>query len=166
MKIEQMIGLRVQELREELEPKGKVSQAELGKRLGAYLTKDWPRQSVSHAEAGNRAFTAVEILALARVLGVSVEDLLRPPAGAERVEFPSGESWAADEPRGSIGVDAQFPLYDRWVELNEAAAQLREAGALLKQVDRKQVAALNAVAQSWDTLRQLLTESVAKSTDR
>lgn len=93
MTIEQMIGRRIQDLRQQIDD-GSTSQAEIGRRLGSYLPKPWARQSVSHAEAGNRAFTAVELIALSRVFDIPVADLLTPPPGV-RVEFPSGKEWGA-----------------------------------------------------------------------
>jgi transcriptional regulator with XRE-family HTH domain len=53
------------------------TQAELGARLEARLGRTWPRQAVSAAEKGRRAFTAAELFAIADALGCGVPDLLR-----------------------------------------------------------------------------------------
>src|SRR3954468_21857578 len=51
------------------------TQEDLGERLAEHLGRPWPRQAVSLAEQGGRAFTAAELVAVARVLGVAVADL-------------------------------------------------------------------------------------------
>lgn len=53
------------------------SQTELGRRMRLHLgfDSDWPRQSVSSAEKGHRALKATELVALGRVLNVSISDL-------------------------------------------------------------------------------------------
>lgn len=55
-----------------------MSQAELGERLSERLDKPWTRQAVWSAEKGGRAFTAAELVALAEVLDVTIEELFRP----------------------------------------------------------------------------------------
>jgi len=62
-----------------------LTQAELARRLAAYLGSAWPRQRVSVAEAGKRPWLAVEVLAVGEILGVSPMLLLSAVA-----EYPSG----------------------------------------------------------------------------
>jgi len=74
LRIEEVIGQWIAEGRDQTG----MSQAELGEQLEKLLGKSWPRQAVSAAEKGRRAFTAAELVAFAIALGCNVEDLLQP----------------------------------------------------------------------------------------
>ena len=87
MRIEQMVGLRIKALRME---RG-MKQQQLGNLLEPLLGKAWHRQTVSLAEKGQRAYTAVELYALAEVLETTVGHLLLPTIEVQQVEMPSGE---------------------------------------------------------------------------
>ena len=65
--IAQVIGGNLRVRREQLG----WSQATLGQRMAATLDTPWTRQQVYVAEKGIRAFTAVDITALAAALGVT-----------------------------------------------------------------------------------------------
>jgi transcriptional regulator with XRE-family HTH domain len=104
VQLEQVIGRRIAEYRRVLDRErreggeGGLSQEELGRRLGDHLAnkdgsrKEWAKQAVWQAERGERAFTAVELVAFALVLGVTLEDLLRPIEDPdEEIEMPSGK---------------------------------------------------------------------------
>ena len=78
-----MIGQRIRARREELE----LSQAQLGKHMGELLGRDWPRQAVSAAERGARAFTAAELVAFAVSLQTSISGLLMPRADVTEIEL-------------------------------------------------------------------------------
>lgn len=86
MKIEEHIGRRVREHRTEQ----RMSQDELARRLETYVGHLWSRQAVSATEKGNRAFTAVDLVALAMVLNTTPGDLITPPPGAT-VDLPGGQ---------------------------------------------------------------------------
>ena len=86
MRIEEIVGKRVQAKREELG----WSQAELGQRLGKHLGSSWSRQSVSAAEKGKRAFPVAEMVAFAHVLDVTISYLLMPPPDVLEVELTPG----------------------------------------------------------------------------
>lgn len=88
MRVEEIIGMRMRQRREELDR----TQEELGRELGVFLGKPWSRQSVSSAEQGKRAFTAAEIYAIANCLRMTFVSLLRPPTDVAEVEMPSGET--------------------------------------------------------------------------
>lgn len=88
MRIEEVIGQRMKAGREYHE----LTQEQVGERLGELLGKPWSRQSVSLAEQGRRAFTAVEIAAIAYVVNTSVSRLFTPPAAVRKIEFPTGMS--------------------------------------------------------------------------
>lgn len=79
VKIEQVIGERIRELREGLG----ISQAELGNRLPL----PWPRQAVSAAEKGRRAFAAAELANFATTLGVGIADLVGEADGRPNVDY-------------------------------------------------------------------------------
>lgn len=86
MKLEELIGLRVQRSREE---QG-ISQPEMGRLLEPLLGSVWPRQTVSAAERGKRAWASSELFAFAHVLQVPVGHLMTPTAEVDEVELASG----------------------------------------------------------------------------
>ncbi|GAB3494016.1 helix-turn-helix transcriptional regulator [Amycolatopsis cihanbeyliensis] len=86
MRLEEMIGRRVRDVRELNE----MTQQEVGEKLAHLLGKPWSRQAVSAAEQGNRAFTAAELVAIAQVIGTTVARLFSPPLDADEIELPSG----------------------------------------------------------------------------
>jgi transcriptional regulator with XRE-family HTH domain len=86
MRIEEIIGLRIREVRT---AKG-WTQADLGVRMMLGLEKPWTPQAVSLAEKGERDFRAVELLMLAALLGVSVEYFFLSPDLTNRsVDLPA-----------------------------------------------------------------------------
>ncbi|MCX2965592.1 helix-turn-helix domain-containing protein [Gordonia aquimaris] len=115
MKIEEVIGHRIQVLRESLaSPLGeKVSQTEFGRRLGPLLGKEWSRQAVWMAESGKRAFTAVELVAIAHVLRTPVSSLMLPPGDVEGIDMPTGATIDASE----------FAVTNRFTDLPEHLRQ-------------------------------------------
>jgi transcriptional regulator with XRE-family HTH domain len=86
VRLEQVIGHRMRERREEMA----LTQEQAGHRIGELLGRPWPRQAVSAAEKGDRAFTAAELVAIAFALDTNVSWLLTPLAGGLGVEMPSG----------------------------------------------------------------------------
>lgn len=90
MRIEEVIGRRIQELRKAQPGAEEMTQERLGALLAPLLGKPWSRQAVSAAEAGRRAFTAAEVVALATVLGTTIDDLFDLRRQTE-VVMPSGE---------------------------------------------------------------------------
>jgi 8-oxo-dGTP pyrophosphatase MutT (NUDIX family)/transcriptional regulator with XRE-family HTH domain len=85
-------------VRELREGKG-MTQEQLGLAIGELLGKPWPRQTVSSAEAGRRAFTAVELVAIAMALGAYVGNLFTPSPAAPRsgIELGPGVEPDSDE---------------------------------------------------------------------
>lgn len=65
-------GLRVKELRKALQ----ISQRELSDRLQV-VGLDIDKNAVQRMESGQRFITDIEIVALAKVLGVAIEELIR-----------------------------------------------------------------------------------------
>lgn len=103
MKIEAVVGDRVREARKT----AGMRQEEFGSALESLLGRSWSRQAVSLAEQGGRAFTAAELVAISRVLNVSVGKLLTPKT--KTVTMPSGTEigakelgWAADSEGSKI----------------------------------------------------------------
>lgn len=86
MRIGQVIGERV---RVQREARG-WTQAKLGELVGSQLGQEWPRQAISAAEKGKRAFTAAELVTFAHVLGVGIGHLLTPPPGVDSIEMAPG----------------------------------------------------------------------------
>lgn len=95
MKVEELVGRRVREMRE---LRG-MTQEQLGAAIGELLGKPWPRQTVSAAEGGRRAFTAVELVAIARALSFYVGALFTPSwdMGAPAIELSPGSSFELSE---------------------------------------------------------------------
>lgn len=86
VRVEDVIGQWITRGRED----AGITQAELGEQLGKYLGRPWPRQAVSAAEKGRRAFSAAELVAFAAVLGTSVASLLEPPPGTAAITLAEG----------------------------------------------------------------------------
>jgi transcriptional regulator with XRE-family HTH domain len=74
VRVEEVVGRRIRDIRDS---QG-MTQEQLGQDIGKLLGKPWPRQTVSLAEQGRRAFTAVELVALAKTLNVYVGHLFTP----------------------------------------------------------------------------------------
>jgi Helix-turn-helix len=119
MRIEEVIGQRLTLYRG-----AHMSQELLGKRLGAYLGKEWTRQAVSHAEHGRRDFRAAELVALAKVIGVPVARLMVPPEGTKQIEL-GGQGIAAGE------LTDLFLLPEQWGTLREGDAIHQRIGVAL-----------------------------------
>lgn len=117
MRIEDVIGQRLLEGRKELE----MTQAQIGEELGRYLGKPWPRQAVSAAENGDRAFTAPEIVAFAMVLGCTIETLLEPPAGVDEVTLGDGPPLDSRHFRAAAATNSDL------ADLAAAMTELRHA---------------------------------------
>lgn len=87
MRLEEVIGHRMRERREQ---RG-LTQEEAGQSIGRELgRRAWTRQAVSAAEKGDRAFTAAELVAIAFALDTTVSWLLTPLAGDFGVQMPTG----------------------------------------------------------------------------
>ena len=143
MKIEEIVGQRIRERREQLA----LSQAMLGKLIGEHLGRDWPRQAVSAAEKGDRQFGIAEMVAFAHVLGVSIAHLITPPADVAAVQLAPGVScerdvviqaviplMAADKPLDRELVDAYSQLLLHSRQLSRAADGLQEDMERIQQV--------------------------------
>lgn len=104
MKIEDVVGYWIAQGREQA---GK-SQGTVGVELGEHLGKPWPRQAVSAAENGRRAFTAAELIAFSMVLGCTIETLFQPPPGVEKVELGDGVELDARYLRTTAGTNADL----------------------------------------------------------
>jgi hypothetical protein len=133
VKLEKMIGAQVAAARD-----GKMTQAELGERVGRYLGKQWSRQTVSAAEKGGRAFTALELLALSTELDVPLSSLLSP-VGDEAdgvVETPGGIPIPVARLLPGSGSDAMQGEIRLPEEQGATKAQARAIFALAESVDR------------------------------
>jgi transcriptional regulator with XRE-family HTH domain len=120
--IEQMIGGKIRAKRKALD----LTQEDLGAALGDYLEKPWPRQAVYEAERGMRQFRAVELVALAEVLGISPGSLVSSPG--EPIELPSGKRF--DPPTAGSSADLSERvglLQDALVRVDELQNVIDEA---------------------------------------
>jgi hypothetical protein len=90
------------------------------------------------AEAGDRAFTAAELVGLALLLDTTVEGLLRPPLSCRAVELSPGSAVHAAYLSSTEPVD--WRARDRLAHLHELAAQVIELGEHLQ----------HAIAQAAD----------------
>ncbi len=102
MRVEEVVGDR---LRRERERAG-LSQAQVGQYVAPLLGRVLPRQAISHAEAGKRAFTAAELVAFAHVIGCDVAKLLELPPHVDAVTMPSGRTLDRDQ----FPVDESEPV--------------------------------------------------------
>jgi transcriptional regulator with XRE-family HTH domain len=91
MRPQTIVGERIREARKAL----RMTQTELGRLLERYLGTPWKAQSVSAAERGDRDFAVVDLIALARVLGIDPSELV--PGRDVAVTFPG--------PIGTVGPD-------------------------------------------------------------
>ena len=88
MRVEETVGRRVREARERVG----MSQRELGQHIAPLLGRVLSRQSISQAEQGHRAFSAVDLVMFANVLDVDAAFLLSIPPAVEQIEMPSGHA--------------------------------------------------------------------------
>jgi transcriptional regulator with XRE-family HTH domain len=119
------IGRRVRELREAR----KMSQQQLGDELGRWLEKPWPRQTVSMAELGKRAFAADELVALAVCLRVPVTRLVAPLL-FDKLMLPGGE---VEPPREDVaGYESFVRMHDAAFDVNAAVAEVSRGNTRLR----------------------------------
>ncbi|WP_016691454.1 helix-turn-helix domain-containing protein [Rhodococcus rhodochrous] len=123
--IEEVIGTRIQQRREQLG----LSQAKLGEMLAATLGKPWSRQAVSLAEKGGRAFVAAELVALAESLDISIAQLFVPSTGlGGKVLLPSGHLMPVTALMQLAGSPASSPDAHS-IRTEEAAARIMAMAA-------------------------------------
>jgi transcriptional regulator with XRE-family HTH domain len=91
LRVEQYVGQRIRNRREELD----MTQEVFGRELGHWLGKPWSRSTVSVAENGGRAFPAAQLVAISHVLRTTVSHLFTPPAGIGEITMPSGAIFPA-----------------------------------------------------------------------
>lgn len=133
MRIEEYIGHRVRERREELD----MTQEELGRKLGDLLGKPWPRQTVSTAERGARAFPAVELLALATVLRVPVHRLVTPTLREIEIDLPAARVLLRDDRVGpGGGLRARHAAVHLLTAFRRAQRDLDDAEKALRELDQ------------------------------
>lgn len=122
LKIERIVGERIRIAREAMG----YSQTELGRRIGEALDKAWPRQAISAAERGERAFTASELFVFGQILRVPVSSFFSPPSGVDEIEVSSGTTYPtsvlddlriADNPAQEILYDLERQV-DELTEAN------------------------------------------------
>lgn len=124
MRLEEVIGARIATNRD-----GRMTQAEFGERVGRYLGKTWSRQTVSAAEKGGRAFTALELIVISIVLDIPMGVLFLPnaAAGTAELETPGGVPLPVESVINhvSTGVVVSEPMHDP-AELFEAPNAILE----------------------------------------
>jgi transcriptional regulator with XRE-family HTH domain len=146
VRIEDVVGQWITRAREEVG----LTQAQLGEELGRYLGKPWPRQAVSAAEKGRRSFTAAELVALAAVLGRSVDSLLVPPDDVPAVKLAEGAPIDSRHLRGSNEVASDASLK----ELIQTLIHVRrELPVLLESAQRLDNLMDNAAMEVWASAR-------------
>lgn len=107
-----------------------MTQVELGERLGELLGKPWPKQAVSAAENGRRAFTAAELVAFAVALGCNVETLLEPPADVATVTLSDGPPLPSGHLRARAATNSDL------ADAVESMQRLREVWERLRECTR------------------------------
>lgn len=152
MKPEEMVGRRVAEIRERLG----MTQQQLGEDLEPLLGKSWPRQTVSSAEKGKRAFTAAELIALAIVLKTQANRLLIAPIEMEELEMPGGLFVGRDTLSAVLGyrggdVDERFHAI---AATGKAVNAIREVASLTSERIRTDDAQLDRLKQLYEDLAE------------
>lgn len=148
MRVEEVVGRRIREAREAQD----ITQEDFGKTLGRLLGKPWPRQAVSAAEKGQRAFTAAELVGIAVALGRDVADMFRLPADSETLTMPSGEVLTGRDVRGSVAP----------VEADEVREILRDFIRSADQMQRVGFHTAQRARQLHDTVDRLLTQTATR----
>lgn len=144
MRIEEVIGQRIQELRKAQADTKEMTQEDLGESLGRYLERPWSRQAVSAAEKGQRAFTSVELAAFALVFDVPVQRLLSTSIDVSTIEMPSGveidpRSLTHTSADKEFEIDPQFSarmlreVIDRFKQAAEEVREMAELAARTRQ---------------------------------
>lgn len=105
MRIEEAIGQRIRGARERVG----ITQEQLGEWLEPLLGRAWPRQAVSLAEQGKRAFTAAELTAIAYIVGTTAGNLFTLPPGVNSLELPSGSTLTREDIRQASAVGVTSP---------------------------------------------------------
>lgn len=130
MRIEKIIGDRIRQGRERLG----ITQAELGERLAPLLGRSLSRQAISNTEAGNRSFTAVDLVAIAHALEWPDASWFLSAVGSEPIELPSGQTlppreevqWPDVTPFVFVSaIDALTRIRAAAVEIEAAAQRIR-----------------------------------------
>jgi transcriptional regulator with XRE-family HTH domain len=130
MRIEELVGRNVRAAREE---RGMTGLA-LGREMGRWLKRPWPRQTVSAIETGKRACAAEDLLALGLVLDKPMGYFFRP-RGEDVVDMPSGESIEAAQIARLFREDAKAALEAIWEEVDAAKAAHAALGEHLMGVE-------------------------------
>lgn len=131
MRIEDVIGRWITEGREQTG----MTQTQLGNRLGELLGKPWPRQAISAAEKGRRAFPAAELVAFAVALGCNVENLLEPPIDVQEVTLLDGPPLASNRLRAVAATNTD--LADCVTSMQRLRQAWSELGNKFRVVDMK-----------------------------
>jgi 8-oxo-dGTP diphosphatase len=142
VRIEEIVGLRIRERREQMG----LSQAQFGKLIGEHLGRAWSRQAVSGTEQGQRNFAAAELVTLAHVLGMSVGQLLTPPPGVERIEIAPGIEAERD-----VLLTALVPA----MAVDKPEEKLQETFTRLLKNIRLLNRAADGIQEDLDTLQRL-----------
>lgn len=144
MKIEEVIGYWITQAREDTG----LKQAQIGEQLAEHLGKPWSRQAVWAAEKGNRSFTAAELVALAKILGGTVESLLEPPPGVDTVELGTGTALDARHLRATAATNSDL------AGLADAVQRMRDAfPGIQEDVDRLDTLIREVARETWTAVR-------------
>lgn len=130
--IEAIIGARVARLRRD---QG-MTQAQLGQALEPYTGLAWSRANVSNAEAGARAWTASDVLAVCMTLRVSPAVLFTPlPDQPGGVQTTGGGVIASDEMRDVLALPNTAALSDELAtHVTTEVSRLREEVSRLAEI--------------------------------
>ncbi|SNS40242.1 helix-turn-helix transcriptional regulator [Rhodococcoides kyotonense] len=149
MKIESVVGESVRQARKS----AGMRQEEFGAALEPLLGRAWSRQAVSTAEQGGRSFTAVELIAISKVLNTSVSDLFLLPPTVDSIELPTGESIEAS--RMFELSHGAYAAQDSDEQLDAAIAQLKAAIAHTAAVTASATASSESLDEAWAKLNAL-----------
>jgi transcriptional regulator with XRE-family HTH domain len=150
VKIESVVGENIRQSRKS----SGMRQEEFGAALEPLLGRAWSRQAVSTAEQGGRAFTAVELIVIAKVLSTSVSDLFLLPPSAESIELPTGETI-----EGPLMFELSHGAYaaeqDTDRRLDDATDQVKAAIAHATDAAAAATQTTEALDDAWSKLNAL-----------
>jgi transcriptional regulator with XRE-family HTH domain len=119
MRIEEVVGRRLREAREE----AGMTQQQLGEAMANYLEKKWPGQQVSLAEDGKRKFSAEELFALCEILMRPASYFFIPGAGVSDIDVPG---------RNGVVAAERARETQTWTDAEGWTAQAPVVAAILK----------------------------------
>ena len=142
--IQKTVGHNIKNARENRVPK--MSQGDLGKALAPYLDREdgWSKQEVSDAENGKKPLPLDDLLAFARALNLSMDELMAPnPGGHGGYELENGELVRVNR----FGAGAEHGPVLRAIErrMADQLSYLEEVKYFVAEIEKEQAEIYNLI---------------------